>query len=1166
MKKSFKKTLLLSVGTLLLASLAVSCGATNKSDNSTSNSDSSLISDSTVVSQSNTSSVSTVTKFAVSFSGGEGASGTAPIQTDVIGQTSIVLPDNTFTKTGYVFVGWSDGTNTYKAGASYVVKGNVAFTAVWSIEAVPFQKTGADLNLSLEVTSSGETTVKHTFSIADYVDMNNAQNVIVDLEGENVTFSSIVNGAFDATIPLGNNIVKIKVSQNGKLILTVSINAEVTNTSGFRPVNYDFETGTTDGWSYVGTDSNAFSISNNLTYFDSLAVAFGPNLPLTCFDGSYYLNGFANESWVGSFKSSTFTLGGTGWITFKLGGNSDENLKMKIMEVSETEGGTDTVVATFNNWLYFNAYRSMGLTKYAAKLDSLIGKKLYIVLEDNLTSNFGAFVADSFNTYYKTAPTIDFEDTFPAGFVTQPTYDMTDVLGFKNAPQQLVNGDFETGDSTGWINTGKTIGFYPVDGNTTEKIQGKYFLDGMNDYKNALNGSWFRGTIYSKAFTLGGTGWISFMMGGYNSADLQLQVWKHTDGVADAMVAQYTNYYNKVSDDGRLTTYASKLDASLIGSTLYFKIVDNANKDNCAYAGVLLDNVITYYDKEVTVDRATIFPAGYVDIPAGVVNPSKIKDFDDISGNIYDYEKGTADGFSQDISLTDCIDYKDATDTQYVFSGSDGVEGVVDGKTLKLKVTKAGDLTYKLIVKNGLSEELFTIYGKVAAKDTSSYKKADISPKIDLYDSTSTSVITKNMDLDLSSCFNLDGVSASFIINNTNDKITFSAVSGNKTTITVNAIGRYTFTVDMLVDGEVVARANVTLLAYDSSASAVKNLEDQNADLYDGTVLTIDLSKYFNYGIYDNPSFAASSTDASLSFTVNNGLLTINMTEIGDKPFTVVLKDGETVVNTLSATIHITDTTEYHRTLGQETNPIVLSTPDQVAAVDWTLDKYYVLANDIDMTGKSWNYVQNFYGHLDGKGYKITNLTQSAHFAFLAENMYGSIKNLEACNWTSTYADFWWGTFCFSLQAGGVIDNVYLHDMTLASCTVMSGVVINDFGSITNVLSSINISATAKGAGICLAVNKGTLSNIVYTGTVTGTENHSGTYNHAQGGADDKISNCFYLDSNSTPVDVSTVQTNVVAVSSTDMTSGSATIFTGLDTTNYWVLTAGSIPMLKLFA
>lgn len=69
------------------------------------------------------------------FVGGTGATGTAPDPiTANIGE-DITLPANTFTKANHTFKGWSDGSKTYAAGASYKLEGDVEFTAQWQANA-----------------------------------------------------------------------------------------------------------------------------------------------------------------------------------------------------------------------------------------------------------------------------------------------------------------------------------------------------------------------------------------------------------------------------------------------------------------------------------------------------------------------------------------------------------------------------------------------------------------------------------------------------------------------------------------------------------------------------------------------------------------------------------------------------------------------------------------------------------------------------------------------------------------------------------------------------------------------------------------------------------------------------------------------------------------------
>ncbi len=68
----------------------------------------------------------------INYDGGEGAVGDAPLQGSKPTGAIIKLQENTFTKTGYVFAGWSDGENVYQAGEQYTIgEGSVVLTAQW---------------------------------------------------------------------------------------------------------------------------------------------------------------------------------------------------------------------------------------------------------------------------------------------------------------------------------------------------------------------------------------------------------------------------------------------------------------------------------------------------------------------------------------------------------------------------------------------------------------------------------------------------------------------------------------------------------------------------------------------------------------------------------------------------------------------------------------------------------------------------------------------------------------------------------------------------------------------------------------------------------------------------------------------------------------------------
>ena len=73
----------------------------------------------------------------ITYAAGTSGSGSAPTSpTTVAFGTTFTTPVNTYTRTGYTFAGWSDGSATYVAAATYpaigTVSGNVTLTATWS--------------------------------------------------------------------------------------------------------------------------------------------------------------------------------------------------------------------------------------------------------------------------------------------------------------------------------------------------------------------------------------------------------------------------------------------------------------------------------------------------------------------------------------------------------------------------------------------------------------------------------------------------------------------------------------------------------------------------------------------------------------------------------------------------------------------------------------------------------------------------------------------------------------------------------------------------------------------------------------------------------------------------------------------------------------------------
>ena len=190
--------------------------------------------------------------------------------------------------------------------------------------------------------------------------------------------------------------------------------------------NGDFETGDMTGWFTVDLGEN-YGVYEDGTFFEEY---YPVNVPTYAADGNYFLTGCKfneNETGlgaVGSLYSQAFIAGGTGWITFKMGGTSDASVRLDL--IRWVEDGEDEVVASFNNYLFSDPYRSMTLTRYAYRIPAEYdGAYCYFIIEDELTSGFGAITLDEVVTSYASPPVIDGtptdepeeDTTFPAGYL-----------------------------------------------------------------------------------------------------------------------------------------------------------------------------------------------------------------------------------------------------------------------------------------------------------------------------------------------------------------------------------------------------------------------------------------------------------------------------------------------------------------------------------------------------------------------------------------------------------------------------------------------------------------------------------------------------------------------------------------------------------------------------
>ncbi len=298
--------------------------------------------------------------------------------------------------------------------------------------------------------------------------------------------------------------------------------------------------------------------------------------------GKYYFAGCegGNPAMRGTLTSDVFKLGGNGFITFKMGGGQD-NEKIYVEFI---EADTNTVLAKVANKDCDGLFITDHLITQVVDLSQHIGKKIYIKVTDNDDGMGLAYVnLDAFKVCKDQAEV----DAARAEYAKQiETYG---PKPFEEDPTSntIQNPGFETGDLSGWVilegtaftraNIVPTSQFYWNDRSVYG--EGQYYLDGNN---NGTVGENLTGAIRSSKFTLGGDGWISFMIGAGNGNSYVALC----DGNTDEELIVVKNEY--FSDPAlALTLLRTYMDASAhVGKVVYLKVVDANDGGGFAFLNV----------------------------------------------------------------------------------------------------------------------------------------------------------------------------------------------------------------------------------------------------------------------------------------------------------------------------------------------------------------------------------------------------------------------------------------------------------------------------------------------------------------------------------------------------------------------------------------------------
>ena len=378
--------------------------------------------------------------------------------------------------------------------------------------------------------------------------------------------------------------------------------------SEYQVKNGTFETGDLSHWTPSWSDENQRfgEISNKSCWWDN------PNLPFNK-KGTYFFSGEERESYTGTLTSEAFTVGGADVMTFRMSGGRDP----LACYVSIIDASTSEELLRFTNFMFNDlsdpnvldyigrGANLMNMILYRADLSSVHGREVKIQVVDNATNNWGLVCVDSFITYYEDALAVD-----------EKAIENPNTLAFREiaSQYQVSNGTFETGDTTGWTFSDPSNPIMGISRDYTWWFECFLFNRGgsffMNGWQTAEENT---GTMTSSAFELGGSGIVTYKLGGgKDSSKCYIQfVDADTEQVLVTTYNQqfkainknyyYLGYPKDLAEDGiyaaNMVDYKVDLSAH-IGKNIKIRIVDNAVDD---WGLIFVDDFVTYYESTAEV-------------------------------------------------------------------------------------------------------------------------------------------------------------------------------------------------------------------------------------------------------------------------------------------------------------------------------------------------------------------------------------------------------------------------------------------------------------------------------------------------------------------------------------------------------------------------------------
>ena len=459
---------------------------------------------------------------------------------------------------------------------------NVIATA--SVTGETVEKT-ASFTVTVNVTDSTPRAIKAEITVPETVDLyegaytidlsaniQNAENVEAYMVNDSPVdgTSYAVTGSFTDE---AQDVMLTIVAKWDDRSISYVYNISVMDSTAYRMPNGGFDDDL-NGWTVEATlngaknDDALGGISTKETYWVQ-------NIPFNN-DGKFFSGLAVNavEEAVGTLTSPVFTVGGSGWITYKLGGARD--IEKVYMQIVSSDGSKTVKLPNFDWSDAADSVTVRGCTLVSYKANLIEygfapGEKVYIRITDNGTRDYGLFFLDSVITYY------------PDGNEPDDTFRLV-------SKYRILNGGFETGNLTGWTLsraegsegdigtvTSQDTYWQNTDFPTTPYGKDGTYLfsfwtwegDAQTGYQNNREG--FTGTLTSSKFTLKAGATVCFLLGGGGgNPDVYLEFVNANTG---EVIAKFMNTSPK---DAQLIRYYYQFNELSEDTECYIRVTDNA--------------------------------------------------------------------------------------------------------------------------------------------------------------------------------------------------------------------------------------------------------------------------------------------------------------------------------------------------------------------------------------------------------------------------------------------------------------------------------------------------------------------------------------------------------------------------------------------------------------